>query len=68
MLVAVMRIFTLIIVLLVLLFVFLQMTGIELTSPSEHQILEEETVVIETYDSKGNIVESEVVEDDNQQS
>lgn len=60
-----MRIFTWIILALLLVFVFLQFSGIELKPTGEQKIVEEKTVVIETYDEKGNIVETGVAENGN---
>ena len=59
-----MRIVTWILIALVVFAFFLEMSGIELEAPGEQQVLEEETVIVETYNSEGDIVGTEIVEDD----
>lgn len=60
-----MRTFTAIIIGLIVIFLFLELSGIKLTAPGERQTVETEKVVVETYDQSGNIVNSSVVQQGN---
>lgn len=57
-----MRAFTAIIIGLIVLFLFLELSGIKLTAPGERQTLETEHVIVETYDESGSIVNSSIVQ------
>lgn len=60
-----MRTFTAIIIGLIVVFLFLELSGIKLTAPGERQTVETENVVVETYDDAGNIVNSSIVQQGN---
>jgi hypothetical protein len=59
-----MRIVTWVLIALVVFAFFLEMSGIELDTPGEKMVVEEETIVVETYNSEGDIVGTALVEDE----